>query len=65
MNYREVLRNMPTMEKIRRVRAEMIREKYEDYCTYCNCMTDIKQVERDECCLEVCSICDREYEPPF
>ena len=59
----------PTMQKVKRVR-EHLKEieqngKGKDYCSVCKQVTDVKQVERDETCLEVCSVCDKEYDLPF
>ena len=59
----------PTMEKVQRVREHLkdIEQngKRNNYCSVCKAMTDTKQVERDETCLEVCSVCDKEYDLPF
>ena len=43
---------------------ERIKDK-QDYCSICKRFTDKKQVERNETCLEVCSVCDKEYDLPF
>ena len=35
------------------------------YCGHCKKWHEVRQVVRDETCLEVCIVCDNEFDLPF
>ena len=49
--------------------VQMIRkaqkESRKQYCGHCKKWQEVKQVVRDETCLEACVVCDKDIDLPF